>query len=100
MGICTGVAFKRLGNQVAYVVGLSFVGIQALAYMGYIKVDYKKLNENVEQIKKVADLDGDGKLTSKDFAYAYRELKKILTYNMPSAGGFSAGLFLGLYFGN
>jgi uncharacterized membrane protein (Fun14 family) len=97
MGICTGVAFKRLGNQAAYSIGLGFVGLQALVYLGYIKVDYKKVKDDAQR---VADLNGDGKFDAKDVSAAWAKIKDVLVVNLPSAGGFSAGVALGLYFGN
>lgn len=86
---------KKLGNEMAYVIGLAFIGLQALSYYGYITIDYKKIKE---EATKTVDLDKDGKLTTKDLKYIWAEVKKILTYNLPGAGGFSAGLAMGLYF--
>ena len=40
--------------------------------------------------------DGDGELTVKDAKVYWSKVKKILTYNLPSAGGFSLGFMYGL----
>eukprot|EP00600_Ochromonadales_sp_CCMP1393_P004545 CAMPEP_0174967920 /NCGR_PEP_ID=MMETSP0004_2-20121128/7846_1 /TAXON_ID=420556 /ORGANISM="Ochromonas sp., Strain CCMP1393" /LENGTH=160 /DNA_ID=CAMNT_0016217095 /DNA_START=161 /DNA_END=643 /DNA_ORIENTATION=+ len=97
MGVCTGVALKRLGNNVAAVLGVGFVCLQGLSYYGYIQIDYGKVQEDA---KKLADADGDGKLTSNDLKMIWAQVKHFLTYNLPSAGGFSAGFAMGLYYGN
>ena len=96
MGICCGVAFRRLSSNVAYAIGLAFLGLQGLSYAGYININYHKA---IKDVTKVLDVDGDGKLTSKDAIYLWRQLHKILTYNIPGMTGFSAGTLLGLYFG-
>ena len=96
MGICSGVALKRLGNEFAVIIGMGFVCLQGLSYMGYITIDYNKVANDA---KKLADADGDGKLTVKDLHILWNQFKNIVTYNLPSAGGFSAGFVLGVYFG-
>jgi hypothetical protein len=40
--------------------------------------------------------DGDGKLTVEDAKTYWSKVKKILTKNVPSAGGFSLGFMYGL----
>ena len=37
-----------------------------------------------------------GKVDSKDAMLAYDKLERVLGYNMPSGGGFAAGLVMGL----
>lgn len=96
MGICCGVAFRRISSAIAYSVGIAFLGLQALSYAGYININYHKA---VDDASKVLDLDKDGKLTSKDAVYAWRNLKKILTFNLPGMSGFSVGVMIGMYFG-
>lgn len=93
MGFCTGVVFRELGHKMAYVIGVSFVFLQSLSYMGYISVDYYKISKDAQN---VLDADKDGKLTANDAVVMWRELKKVLVMNVPSAAAFSAGLVLGL----
>lgn len=97
MGICTGVAMKRIGNGAAAAIGMSFVGLQILSYLGYITIDYKKVTQDASTL---LDADGDGQLTHNDAVVLWNKVKDVLSYNLPSASGFSAGLALGLYFGN
>jgi uncharacterized membrane protein (Fun14 family) len=96
MGYFAGAAVKRFGEEVAVVIGISFIGLQALSYFGYINVDYGKIKNEVE---KKLDVTGDGKFDASDALAIWNELKKILTHSLPSAGGFSLGLALGLYYG-
>lgn len=96
MGYFAGAAVKRFGEEVAVVIGISFIGLQALSYFGFINVDYGKIKNEVE---KKLDVTGDGKFDTSDALAIWNELKKILTHSLPSAGGFSLGLALGLYYG-
>lgn len=92
-GICTAVCVKKLGREAAYVGGLGFICLQAMAYYGYINIDYGKVSKDVQS---AIDADGDGKLTVNDFKVYWREFKKILTFNIPGMGGFSSGFLIGL----
>eukprot|EP01034_Spumella_vulgaris_P032261 gene32260-39833_t len=76
MGICTGVAFKRYGEQAAGFIGLGFV----------------------ERVEQAVDLNGDGKVDSKDVAIAWAKFKNVLTYHLLSIGGFACGLAVGMHF--
>lgn len=97
MGVCTGVAMKRIGNGVATMVGIAFIALQGLNYAGYININYGKVTDDA---KALMDADGDGKLTADDAKLLWARVKEALTYNLPSAGGFSAGFALGVYYGN
>jgi uncharacterized membrane protein (Fun14 family) len=96
MGICTGVAMKRIGNKMAAVIGTGFIVLQSMAYLGYIQIDYGKVTKDAT---KLVDQDGDGNLTSKDLKILWEKFKDILSYNLPSGAGFASGFFLGAYFG-
>ena len=96
IGFCTAVVFKRVSVQAAYGVGICFIGLQTLNYLGYVQINFLKVQKDAIEI---LDADHDGKLTSKDLIIIWRNLKNILISNVPSAGGFSAGLALGLRFG-
>lgn len=97
MGICTGVAMKRIGNGAAAAIGGAFICLQGLSYMGFIKIDYGKVSEHAS---KLLDADGDGKLTTNDAVVLWNKVKEVFSYNLPGASGFSAGVALGLLFGN
>jgi len=63
------------------------------SYSGYVSVDWKKLQDDA--VSKV-DVDGDGELTVSDAKVYWEKAKKILTLNIPSAGGFTMGFMYGL----
>ena len=63
------------------------------SYSGYVSIDWKQVQDDA--IAKV-DVDGDGELTVADAKHYWKKVKKILTYNVPSAGGFSLGFLYGL----
>jgi hypothetical protein len=44
----------------------------------------------------ILDVNGDGLLDSHDVVEAYAQLNKILTYNMPTGGGFAGGIIMGI----
>lgn len=97
MGICTGVALKRIGNGIAALVGVSFIGLQCLSYLGYIQIDYLKVSKDAQA---VLDADRDGKLTEKDFVLVWKKFVDIMSFNVPGAGGFVVGLLIGIRAGN
>ena len=70
-----------------------FVLIQTLSFNGYLKVDYNKFKEDVEDI---LDVNEDGKLDEKDAEVAMKKAIDIVSYQMPSGSGFTAGLVMGL----
>jgi uncharacterized membrane protein (Fun14 family) len=95
MGFMAGAALKRFGEEAAVYIGVAFIGLQALQYLGYINIDYRKLTKDLE---KKLDVTGDGKLDVNDALVVWKEIKKILSFNLPSAGGFSLGVALGIYY--
>lgn len=96
LGVCSGLALKRLGREAATALGLIFVIIQSLSYFGYININYTKVSKDA---LRVLDADGDGKLTPKDVVFAWNNLKEILGTSLPSVASFSSGFLLGAYLG-
>ncbi len=96
VGVCCGVAFKRIGKGIAFAIGLTFTGLQTLSYFGYIKIDYNKVARDAN---KVLDVNADGKLDGKDIQDLVVRGKTILGSQLPSVGGFCSGFAIGLYFG-
>ncbi len=47
-------------------------------------------------LQKVFDLNNDGKVDEQDIQAGYEKLQSVLTYNMPTGGGFTSGLLIGL----
>mmetsp|Transcript_20660 Transcript_20660/g.23137 ORF Transcript_20660/g.23137 Transcript_20660/m.23137 type:complete len:124 (-) Transcript_20660:212-583(-) len=96
MGYCSGYAAKKVGKAVAFVVGAGFIIFQTAAYSGYIDIDWAKIKDDT---KAKIDITGDGKLDVEDAKAYWRKVRKILTHNVGSAGGFSLGFLGGVKYG-
>jgi uncharacterized membrane protein (Fun14 family) len=94
MGVCSGAALKRASREAAIAVGMAFAGLQALSYLGYIRIDYGKVQSDAQ---KALDLNNDGKLDEKDLYCLWDKVYAVLGYNLPQAGSFSSGFALGIY---
>lgn len=46
MGYCSGMAMKKIGKMVAFVIGIGFIGIQSAVSAGYIDVDWGKIKDD------------------------------------------------------
>ena len=93
LGYCSGTAAKKIGKAIAITVGLVYMAVQSASYSGYLQVDWDKVEKDVVQS---IDTDGDGKFTEKDLKVYWEKLKRILTYNIPSASGFTIGFLYGI----
>lgn len=69
------------------------MGIQALAYKGYIHVNHKKIEADLLEW---FDLNGDGVIDSKDAEVAWQLLLDVIAFNIPAGTGFTTGLVMGL----
>lgn len=92
-GMCVGVAAKKLTKDAMYGVGLGVIGLQTLSHLGYIKIDWQRVEDD---ITKQVDQDGDGKLTYSDAKIIFKKFLKMMKTGMPSAGGFVTGVYLGI----
>eukprot|EP00753_Platysulcus_tardus_P020954 PLAT8487.1.p1 GENE.PLAT8487.1~~PLAT8487.1.p1 ORF type:complete len:259 (+),score=105.23 PLAT8487.1:28-777(+) len=92
-GFTGGYALKQVGKAAALAVGMTFCLVQGLAYAGYVKVHWKKVQNDTMRF---LDTDNDGKLTRRDLKNYWRKLVKVMSFNMPSSAGFGIGLYLGL----
>jgi uncharacterized membrane protein (Fun14 family) len=84
-GFAVGYAIKTVGRWVAIILGLIFVVVQVLASMGYINVDWIRIQRDVEPL-----------LRQEQIKSAWDALVGVLTTNLPFGGAFVAGLLLGL----
>ncbi|KAI9333271.1 FUN14 family-domain-containing protein [Obelidium mucronatum] len=96
LGACSGYTCKKIAKGSALLIGIAFMSLQALAYTGVISINWKKIED---LFVKRLDMDGDGKLSMKDFQVMGYRLVHNLTRSLPSAGGFSAAFFLGFRYG-
>ena len=90
-------ALTRAALTAAQLVGGVFMGLQGLASVGVIQINWAKLSEHFGAL---GDVNGDGTVDAADAEAAIEQLQKRLTANMgPAAGGFGGGLLLGLRYG-
>ncbi len=84
-GFATGYALKKIGKVLAVILGIGFLSLQLLAYAGYIQIDWTRIQQDVDPLLDQARLQG-----------LWNQLLEVLTFNLPFAGGFTAGFVLGL----
>eukprot|EP00904_Undaria_pinnatifida_P006559 jgi/Undpi1/3032/HiC_scaffold_14.g06408.m1 len=92
MGVCCGFAAKKTARVALVGVGLAFGSLQVLSYLGYVKMDYDKIEG---EMMGVLDLDKTGKVDTDDFKVLYDRVMKVATYNLPAGSGFAAGALIG-----
>ncbi|KAF9358548.1 hypothetical protein BGX26_001492 [Mortierella sp. AD094] len=96
MGLCSGFLMKKLGKMMMLVIGLGFVSLQLLASNGYVQINWVAIER---KFKSRFDVDGDGKVTSKDARHGFRWLISILTTNFQFKSTFVGGFVLGFRYG-
>lgn len=79
-GWCVGFTLKKVAKVVAIFLGVTFVTLQYLAYKNLITIDWGKFQSAVD--KQYLEQAGEG-------------LMGFLTYNLPFAGSFLVGFWLG-----
>ena len=84
-GFVAGYALKKVGKVAALVLGLFLVGLQLLAYYGYVTVDWTRIQQSVDPL-----------LGKDQLERMWQGLLNVLTYNAPFAGGFVGGFVWGL----
>jgi uncharacterized membrane protein (Fun14 family) len=92
LGFCSGYAIKQASKALAVVVGGAVVFLQSMQYLGYIEVKWAKIQADT---MRVVSSDGQ-QLGVKDVKYWTRKMMRILTHQGPAAGGFAAGIYIGL----
>jgi len=46
VGYCSGIAAKTIGKMIAVTLGLGFIAIQSAVYVGYVQVDWNKIQKH------------------------------------------------------
>jgi len=88
VGAAVGYASKKVTKLVALVLGLCFILVQVMVFMGWIDVDWVAVQNSAES----AWSNGQGH-TLAEHAW------QILTANLPFGGGFVAGFLIGFKIG-
>lgn len=87
-GAVVGYTAKKVTKLAALILGLVFITVQVLVYLGFITVNWPTVQESMEGVW--ADPHG---VTLTDRAW------DVLTANLPFGGGFVAGFALGFKLG-
>lgn len=93
LGFGAGYSLKKIGKAAAFFIGLAFVASQTLGHLGYVEINWRKVER---EVMRLFDLDGDEKLTSRDLALYWEKAKKVLMHKLPSTTAFAAMFALGL----
>lgn len=103
-GYFSGLALKKVGKVASITLGITFLGLQTLAYHGYIDVHHEKLQKQVEE---VLDRNNDGVVDIEDLQSWVEEVRKVAGFGiegngdndktlLASGGGFGMGFYGGL----
>ena len=87
-GLAVGYTAKKVTKLAALLLGITFVVVQALAYLGVLHVDWGEVERLATTVGTTAD---GGTLAGRAW--------EIVTANLPFGGGFVAGFALGLRLG-
>jgi len=79
-GWAVGFTLKKFAKLLALVIGVAFMSLQLLAFNHFITIDWERIK------KAVPDESIEQSATS---------LMSVITYNLPFAGSFAAGFWLG-----
>ena len=97
MGYSSGYALKKVGKALAFIIGIGFISLQTAISYGYIEgINWTKVRDDAA---KQMDTNKDGTVDTKDVKEYWKILKKVLTYKLPAAGGFSLGFVWGVRYG-
>ncbi|ESL08319.1 hypothetical protein TRSC58_03980 [Trypanosoma rangeli SC58] len=92
VGVAVGVAAKRLTQDALYGAGLAVFVLQSLSYLGYIQINWKKVESDLNQ---VMDANADGKVDGKDLKVYFDRLVKFASKGLGDVGAFAAGFITG-----
>ncbi|CBZ55120.1 putative FUN14 family domain-containing protein [Neospora caninum Liverpool] len=92
-GYCAGYAVNRALRFGALLCGIGFISVQTLSHYGYIRVNWKQVEED---IMKPLDVNGDGKFDHEDIAVIKNSFMRMMAQGLPSTAGLSFGLLYGL----
>lgn len=88
-GVVSGYLAAKFGKLAAIAVGGSMLVIQIAQYNGYIEIDWKKVNQDVQVVKKSMDKN------KSQLPVVGQNIRKFITENAVLAGGFASGFLIG-----
>uniref|UniRef100_A0A8C4KKM3 FUN14 domain-containing protein 2 n=1 Tax=Dromaius novaehollandiae TaxID=8790 RepID=A0A8C4KKM3_DRONO len=95
-GWCTGFIFQKVGKLAATAVGGGFFLLQIANHTGYIKVDWKLVERDVNKAKQQLKFHGSGNKMSPEVKSKVDEVITFLKKNVILTGGFAGGFLLGM----
>ncbi|XP_055036397.1 FUN14 domain-containing protein 2 [Misgurnus anguillicaudatus] len=93
-GWCAGYLFQKVGKLAASAVGGGFFMLQIAHHTGYITVDWKRVEQDVNKAKKQLKLNSER--TPKEVRSKCNEVQVFVKKNIVLTGGFAGGFLLGL----
>lgn len=93
-GWCAGYLFQKVGKLAASAVGGGFFLIQIAHHTGYITIDWKRVERDVNKAKKQLKLNSDK--PPKEVRTKFNEVQGFVKNNIVLTGGFAGGFLLGL----
>ncbi|XP_050821666.1 FUN14 domain-containing protein 2 isoform X2 [Gopherus flavomarginatus] len=95
-GWCTGFIFQKVGKLAATAVGGGFFLLQIANHTGYIKVDWKLVEQDVSKAKEHLKFHSSGSKLSPEVKSRVDEVITFLKKNIILTGGFAGGFLLGM----
>uniref|UniRef100_A0A8B9D6F5 FUN14 domain-containing protein 2 n=1 Tax=Anser cygnoides TaxID=8845 RepID=A0A8B9D6F5_ANSCY len=95
-GWCTGFIFQKVGKLAATAVGGGFFLLQIANHTGYIKVDWKLVERDVNKAKQQLKFHSSGNKMSPEVKSRVVEVIIFLKKNVILTGGFAGGFLLGM----
>uniref|UniRef100_A0A8C8SS60 FUN14 domain-containing protein 2 n=1 Tax=Pelusios castaneus TaxID=367368 RepID=A0A8C8SS60_9SAUR len=95
-GWCTGFIFQKVGKLAATAVGGGFFLLQVANHTGYIKVNWKLVEQDVNKAKEQLKFHGSGSKLTPEAKSRIDEVITFLKKNVILTGGFAGGFLLGM----
>ncbi|KAH9580173.1 FUN14 [Trypanosoma melophagium] len=92
LGAAVGVASRRLTSDALYGAGLAIIALQSLSYMGYIQINWKRVEQDITNM---VDQNGDGKIDNKDLNVLLKRFLRFAGSGLSDIGAFTGGFFFG-----
>lgn len=94
-GWCTGFIFQKVGKLAATAVGGGFFLLQLANHTGYIKVDWKRVENDVKKAKEQLKIRKSAQIPTEVKSKA-EEMVSFVKKNVLVTGGFFGGFLLGM----
>ncbi|MGH0129909.1 UNVERIFIED_CONTAM: hypothetical protein FKN15_018763 [Acipenser sinensis] len=93
-GWCAGYLFQRVGKIAATAIGGGFILLQFANHSGYVQVDWKKVEKDVNKAKK--RLKKKANKAAPEISNVIEESTEFVKKNIVLSSGFLGGFLLGL----